>query len=137
VRHVYECQMRRPDLHGDTISNVAYVDYLQEARLDLLRHHRTSPTPNPGEGLVVVNTVVEYLAPLRLGQAPLYVAVWPTQVRAASFTLGYELVTGTGDDHIVHAHATTLLAPFVFAAGRPRRMTTAPPCRAWPMSVMP
>lgn len=124
MRHVYECQMRRPDLHGDTISNVAYVDYLQEARLDLLRHHRTSPTPNPGEGLVVVNTVVEYLAPLRLSQAPLYVAVWPTQVRAASFTLGYELVTGTGDDRIVHAQATTLLAPFVFAAGRPRRMST-------------
>jgi acyl-CoA thioester hydrolase len=115
--------MRRPDLHGDTISNVAYVDYLQEARLDLLRHHDTSPVPNPGEGLVVVNTVVEYLAPLRLSQAPLYVAVWPTQVRAASFTLGYELATGSGGERIVHAHATTVLAPFVFSAGRPRRLT--------------
>jgi acyl-CoA thioester hydrolase len=115
--------MRRPDLHGDTISNVAYVDYLQEARLDLLRHHDTSPVPNPGEGLVVVNTVVEYLAPLRLSQAPLYVAVWPTQVRAASFTLGYELATGSGDERIVHAHATTVLAPFVFTSGRPRRLT--------------
>ena len=91
MRHVYECQMRRADLHGDTISNVAFVDYLQEARLDLLRHHNTSPTPNPGEGLVVVNTVVDYLSPLHLSQAPLFVAVWATQVRAASFALGYEL----------------------------------------------
>ena len=94
MRHVYECQMRRADQHGDMISNVAFVDYLQEARLDLLRHHNTSPTPNPGEGLVVVNTVVDYLAPLRLVDAPLSVSVWSTQVRAASFTLGYELFTG-------------------------------------------
>jgi acyl-CoA thioester hydrolase len=115
--------MRRADLHGDTISNVAFVDYLQEARLDLLRHHDTSPTPNPGEGLVVVNTVVDYLAPLRLAQAPLYVAVWATQVRAASFTLGYELYTGRPEEPVVHARATTLLTPYVFAAGRPRRLT--------------
>ena len=123
MRHVYECQMRRADLHGDTVSNVAFVDYLQEARLDLLRHHDTSPTPNPGEGLVVVNTVVDYLAPLRLSQAPLSVAVWATEVRAASFTLGYELFTGTGGDRLVHARATTLLTPYVFESSRPRRMT--------------
>jgi acyl-CoA thioester hydrolase len=123
VRHVYECQMRRADRHGDTVSNVAFVDYLQEARLDLLRRHDTSPTPNPGEGLVVVNTVVEYLAPLRLSQAPLFVAVWPVEVRAASFTLGYELFTGTPDAPLVHGRATTVLTPYVFAAGRPRRMS--------------
>jgi acyl-CoA thioester hydrolase len=123
VRHVYECQMRRADLHGDTVGNVAFVDYLQEARLDLLRHHDTSPTPNPGEGLVVVNTVVDYLAPLLLSQAPLSVEVWATEVRAASFTLAYELSTGSGGDRSVHARATTLLAPYVFGASRPRRMT--------------
>jgi acyl-CoA thioester hydrolase len=116
--------MRRADLHGDTISNVAFVDYLQEARLDLLRHHNTSPTPNPGEGLVVVNTVVDYLSPLRLSQAPLHVAVWATEVRAASFTLGYELFTGPPDDPVVHGRATTILTPYVFATERPRRMTT-------------
>jgi acyl-CoA thioester hydrolase len=115
--------MRRADCHADSVSNVAFVDYIQEARLDLLRHHDTSPTPNPGEGLVVVNTVVDYLAPLRLEQAPLYVAVWATQVRAASFTLGYELYTGSDDEPVVHGRATTVLAPYVFAAARPRRMT--------------
>ena len=67
MRHVYECQIRRADLHGDgTVGNVTYVDYLQEARLDLLRYHETSPTPNPGEGLVVVRTVVDYERPIRL-----------------------------------------------------------------------
>ena len=115
----HECQLRRADLHGDgTVGNVVYVDYLQEARLDLLRHHDTSPTPSPGEGLVVVRTVVEYLRPVRLADAPLRVETWACDVRAASFTLGYELSTGTG----VHARATTSLAPFVFATGRPRRL---------------
>lgn len=124
MRHVYECQMRRADQHGDTISNVAFVDYLQEARLDLLRHHHTSPTPSPGEGLVVVNTVVDYLAPLRLDQAPLFVAVWATEVKAASFTLGYELYTEAEGGPLVHGRATTKLTPYVFASERPRRMTS-------------
>src|SRR4051794_8274127 len=106
-----------------------FVDYLQEARLDLLRHHDTSPTPRPGEGLVVVRTVVDYRRPLRLSDAPLYVAVWVTEVRAATFTLGYELIThpesdaGSDGEPVVHAHATTVLTPFVFAQNRPRRLT--------------
>ncbi len=121
MRHLYECQIRRADLHGDgTVGNVFYVDYLQEARLDLLRHHDTSPTPNPGEGLVVVRTVVEHVRPLRLSDAPLRVATWVCDLRAASFTLAYELSTDAG----LHARATTSLAPFVFAEGRPRRLTT-------------
>jgi len=126
VRHVYECQMRRADLHpGGTVDNVVYVDYLQEARLDLLRHHDTSPAPQPGEGLVVVRTVIEYLAPLRMADAPLKIEVWVTEVRAASFTLGYELTTSSDADAapVVHARATTVLAAYVFADERPRRLT--------------
>jgi len=120
VRHVYECQIRRADLHGDgTVGNVTYVDYLQEARLDLLRHHGTSPTPNPGEGLVVVRTVVDYVRPIRLADAPLLVDTWVCELRAASFTVAYELRTEAG----VHARATTVLTPFVFETGRPRRLT--------------
>jgi acyl-CoA thioester hydrolase len=120
VRHPYECQIRRADLHGDgTVGNVLVVDYLQEARLDLLRHHDTSPTPNPGEGLVVVRTVVDYVRPIRLADAPLVVDTWVCELRAASFTVAYELRTEAG----VHARATTLLTPFVFETGRPRRLT--------------
>jgi acyl-CoA thioester hydrolase len=131
VRHLYECQLRRADLHpGGTINNVVYLDFLQDARLDMLRHHDTDVSPRPGEGLVVVRTVIEYLRPLRREDAPVYVAAWVTEVRAASFTLGYEIssVPGPGDDDasrppVVHARATTRLAPYVFDAGRPRRMT--------------
>jgi acyl-CoA thioester hydrolase len=118
-RHSFECPVRRADLHGDgTVGNVFYVDYLQEARLALLRHHDTSPTPNPGEGLVVVRTVLDYVRPLRLTDSPLTVETWVTEIRAASFTMGYELTTSAG----VHARATTTLTPFVFTESRPRRL---------------
>ena len=118
-RHSFECQVRRADLHGDgTVGNVFYVDYLQEARLALLRHHDTSPTPNPGEGLVVVRTVVENHRPLRIADLPLTVETWVTDIRAASFTLAYELSTASG----THALATTTLTPFVFAENHPRRL---------------
>jgi acyl-CoA thioester hydrolase len=125
VRHVYECPMRRADLHpGGTVDNVVYADYLQEARLDLLRHHDTPVSPEPDEGLVVVRTVLEYLAPLRLSLAPLRIVTWVVEVRAASFTLGYELTTQQeGEDALVHARATTVLTPYVFSADRPRRLT--------------
>jgi acyl-CoA thioester hydrolase len=117
--------MRRDDLHGDGhVNNVFYLDYLQEARLDLLRHHDADVSPNPGEGLVVVRTVIDYLTPLSYGPA-VSVATWVTEVRGASFTMGYELFTEPEDgaDRVVHARATTLLTPFVFGSGRPRRLT--------------
>jgi acyl-CoA thioester hydrolase len=119
--------MRRSDLHpGGSVNNVVYADYLQEARVDLLRYHDTSVSPQPGEGLVVVRTVLEYVAPLRLSHAPLSIATWVVEVRAASFTLGYELSTArAGGDPLVHARATTVLTPFVFSSGHPRRLTQA------------
>ncbi|MEP6856220.1 MAG: thioesterase family protein [Pedococcus sp.] len=125
MRHVYECPMRRADLHpGGTVDNVVFADYLQEARLDVLRRHDTQVSPEPGEGLVVVRTTLEYLTPLRLSFAPLRIETWVVEVRAASFTLGYELTTRQGgDEPVVHARATTVLTPFVFSANRPRRLT--------------
>lgn len=126
MRHVYECPVRRTDLHpGGTVNNVAYLDYLQEARLDLLRHHDTAVSAEPGEGLVVVGTEIEYLAPLTLAGGPLLVAAWVTETRAASFTLGYELFTAPAHagSRRVHARATTTLTPYDFQAERPRRLT--------------
>ncbi|MGA8245828.1 MAG: thioesterase family protein [Nocardioides sp.] len=126
MRHVFECPLRRTDLDpGGTVDPAVYADYLQEARLDLLRHHDTSVSPEPDEGLVVVRTVIDYAAPLRPADAPLYVAAWIVEVRAASFTLGYELFTRP-DPHaepVVHARATTVLTPYVFSAERPRRLS--------------
>ena len=43
VRHRYACPIRWADLDLlGHVNNVRYVDYLQEARVDLMRAHRWS-----------------------------------------------------------------------------------------------
>jgi acyl-CoA thioester hydrolase len=112
------------DLLGH-VNNVVYVDYLQEARVDLLRHHGPSPTSEGGlvEGVVVVRHEVLFLAPLTFRFRPVSIEVWVTEVRAASFTMAYEVFHETDDGRTVYARASTVLTPYVFSTERPRRLT--------------
>ena len=51
MRHVYECPMRWADLDLlGHVNNVTYVDYLQEARVDMLRAHAPDTGGRPGRG---------------------------------------------------------------------------------------
>jgi len=111
------------DLLGH-VNNVTYVDYLQEARVDLLRHHGPEATAEDGlvEGVVVVRHEVSYAAPLLFGRETVSIEVWVTEIRAASFTLAYEIFHDTDGGRQVYARASTLLTPYVFATERPRRL---------------
>ncbi len=48
---------------------------------------------------------------------------WVTEIRAASFTIAYEIFSGPGTDRVTYARASTVLTPYVFATERPRRIT--------------
>lgn len=125
VRHLYECQLRwaDQDMLGH-VNNVLYLDYLQEARVDLFRVHAPQlRAPEFGEGLVVVRHDVNYLHPLVFGFAPAYVETWVSQVRAASFTLDHEIFSTSAEgERVVHVRARSVLTPFDFASDRPRRL---------------
>ena len=112
------------DLLGH-INNVVYVDYLQEARVDMLRTH--SPAAHSGmltEGTVVVRHEVTYVAPLRFGFRPVSIEAWVTQIRAASFTVAYEVFHEDADgDRQVYLRAKTVLTPYVFTTETPRRIS--------------
>lgn len=126
VRHVYECPMRWADLDLlGHVNNVTYVDYLQEARIDMLTLHApVRGGEDLGEGVVVVRHEVQFVAPLHLRDAPVRVECWVTRVRAASFTMAYEIVEERPDgERVVYVRATTVLTPYVFAEERPRRIT--------------
>lgn len=132
VRHVYECPVRWADLDMlNHVNNVTYVDYLQEARVDMLRTHAPDTRAHdlagsPTEGLVVVSHDITYLAPIAPRTEPVRIEVWVTEVRAASVTMAYEIFDEREDgDRVVHARASTVLTPFVFAEERPRRLTPA------------
>jgi acyl-CoA thioester hydrolase len=110
------------DLLGH-INNVVYVDYLQEARVDMLRVHAPDTRAEDlAEGVVVVRHEVSYVSPLTFRFRPVTIETWVTEVRAASFTLAYEVVEDVGDERIVYLRATTVLTPYVFATERPRRL---------------
>ncbi len=114
------------DLLGH-VNNVVYVDYLQEARVDMLRTHGpAAQTGELAEGVVVVRHEVTYAAPLTFDFRPVSIESWVTEIRAASFTMAYEIFHADPEaegGRRVYLRATTVLTPYVFATERPRRLT--------------
>lgn len=126
MRHRYECPLRWADLDLlGHVNNVVYVDYLQEARVDMLRTHAPDRRADElAEGVVVVRHEVSYLAPLTFRFHPVSIECWVTEVRAASFTMAYEIFDEDDDGvRTTYVRASTVLTPYVFATERPRRLT--------------
>jgi acyl-CoA thioester hydrolase len=128
VRHVYYCPLRWADMDSlGHVNNVTYVDYLQEARVDMLSVHAPATGGEQlGEGVVVVRHEVEFVRPLVFRPEPVRIESWVTRIRAASFTMRYEILDEQPDgERVVYARAATVLTPYVFSAERPRRITDA------------
>jgi len=132
VRHRYVCPVRWADLDLlGHVNNVRYVDYLQEARVDLLRAHRWSGTAAGEEAteslvdaIIVSRHEVTYRAPLLFGERPVLIECWVTALRAGSFTLAYEVFDEEDDgSRVVYVEASTVLAPYRFDTESPRRLT--------------
>jgi acyl-CoA thioester hydrolase len=107
------------------VNNVVYVDYLQESRVDMLRVHApVQGGEELAEGVVVVRHEVEFLSPLVFRFEPVRIESWVTEVRAATFTMAYEILDELPDgQRRVYLRARSVLTPYVFAQERPRRIT--------------
>jgi acyl-CoA thioester hydrolase len=119
--HSFLCPLRWSDVdvYG-VINNVAFVRYLEEARVDLLSRM------GPGEhdsflrgGSVVVRLEIDYKSQLRHRRDPIEIDLWVSDLRAATVTISY--LVKDGDQTC--ATARTVLAPFDYRAHRPRRLT--------------
>lgn len=106
------------------VNNVVYVDYLQEARVDMLSVHApTSGGEALAEGVVVVRHDVAFRNPLVFRFEPVRMEMWVSQIRAASFTMEYEILDELPDGgRKIYCKASSVLTPFVFAEERPRRI---------------
>jgi acyl-CoA thioester hydrolase len=124
ARHIYLCPLRWADMDSlGHVNNVTYVDYLQESRVDMLRTHApTTGGEQLAEGTVVVRHEVEFAAPLVFRFEPVRIESWVTRIRAASFTMAYEILDETEEGRRVYARARTVLTPYVFTEERPRRL---------------
>ena len=107
------------DVYG-VINNVAFVRYLEEARIDLI----LCMAPDEQDsflrnGSVVVRHEIDYKNPLNHRRDLVEIQMWVSRLRASSLTISYVVKDG---DHI-YANASTVLAPFDYKARRPRRLT--------------
>jgi acyl-CoA thioester hydrolase len=102
------------DAYGH-INNVVFLRYLEEARIDFLFR----PDKDFQQGSVVARHEIDYKRQLVHRHAPVDIELWVTQIRAASFTLAYEVK----DPDQVYVRAQTVIVPFDFEAQRPRRIT--------------
>lgn len=102
------------DAYGH-VNNVVFLRYLEEARIDFLFR----PEKDFQQGSVVARHEIDYKRQLVHRHHPVDIELWVTEIRAASFTLTYEVK----DDDQIYVRASTVIVPFDFETQRPRRIT--------------
>jgi len=102
------------DAYGH-INNVVFLRYLEEARIDFLFR----PDKDFQQGSVVARHEIDYKRQLVHRHRPVDIELWVSEIKAASFTLSYEVK----DEDVVYVRASTVVVPFDFEAQRPRRIT--------------
>ncbi|MCX4914772.1 acyl-CoA thioesterase [Streptomyces sp. NPDC060011] len=116
MRHIYRCPLRWADMDAyGHVNNVVFLRYLEEARIDFLFR----PEKDFKQGSVVARHEIDYKRQLVHRHAPVDIELWVTQIRAASFTIAYEVK----DPDQVYVTASTVIVPFDFEQQRPRRIT--------------
>ncbi len=121
-RHVYLCPLRWGDMDVlGHVNNGRYVDYLQDARVDLLFRHAGLDGGQEGTGLLVARHEVHYRAPLHFRAEPVRIELWVSEIRAAFFTVDYEIADAE-PERKVYVEARTRLVPFNMAGNHPRRI---------------
>ncbi|CAM5538880.1 Thioesterase OS=Streptomyces parvulus OX=146923 GN=DVZ84_20275 PE=4 SV=1 [Streptomyces parvulus] len=102
------------DAYGH-VNNVVFLRYLEEARIDFLFR----PEKDFQQGSVVARHEIDYKRQLVHRHHPVDIELWVTEIRAASFTITYEVKDGD----VVYVRASTVIVPFDFQTQRPRRIT--------------
>lgn len=113
-----EVQRRFSDLDPlGHVNNVAYHDYLQEARMGLIG--QLDAVVNDGYAQIVVSQEIRHVKPLGYDRAPVVIETSITDMRRTSYTIEYRILDENGE---VAAEATTRLAVVDPESGRPIRM---------------
>jgi len=120
VTHTYLCPMRWGDLDAQGhINNAAYLDYLQEGRVDFLVSGPEVMQALLQTGVLVVSHQVEYLRPIQFSPEPLRIDLWVDAMGASRFSIGYDVF----DHGELAARARTGAVPFDLATASLRRLS--------------
>jgi len=112
------------------VNNVVYLRYLQEARVEMMFNRgRDAGVTSLEDGVVVARHELDYRMQLQFRPRPVRVESWVSQLSAASFVIGYEIVEPAASGHdeagdrVVYSVASSLLVPYDLECGRPRRVS--------------
>ena len=113
-----EVQRRFSDLDPlGHVNNVAYHDYLQEARMGLIGE--LDAVVNDDYAQVVVSQEIRHVKPLGYSRKPVVIEARVTDMARTSYSIVYRILDEQGE---VAAEATTRLAVVDAMTGRPMRM---------------
>ncbi len=112
------------DAYGH-VNNVQFLRLLEDARVLAFHAHE----PDDGgdmvaTGLLVGRHEIDYLRPLHFRPAPVAIDLWISELGAASFEMGYEVLDDEGEHAprpVVYARAESTMVAYDLQAGRPRR----------------
>ena len=113
-----EVQRRFSDLDPlGHVNNVAYHDYLQEARMGLISE--LDAVVNDDYAQVVVSQEIRHVKPLGYSREPVVIEAQVTDLARTSYSIVYRVLDERGE---LAAEATTRLAVVDATTGRPMRM---------------
>ncbi|SCL67255.1 acyl-CoA thioester hydrolase [Micromonospora citrea] len=128
-RFVYHCALRWSDLDAyGHVNNSRFLTLYEEARVALMfAGGRAWGVGSFADGVVIRRHEVDYLRPVdyALGRASaeaapaVRVELWVEEIRAASFTVAYELYDGD----VLASRARSVLVPFDLTRQAPRRVS--------------
>ncbi|MFI2714145.1 acyl-CoA thioesterase [Micromonospora sp. NPDC018662] len=128
-RFVYHCALRWSDLDAyGHVNNARFLTLYEEARVAMMFAGGLAwGVGSFADGVVIRRHEVDYLRPVdyALGRASAEAApsvrieLWVDQIRAASFSVAYELYDGDA----LAGTARSVLVPFDLSTQRPRRIS--------------
>jgi acyl-CoA thioester hydrolase len=129
-RFRFDCALRWSDLDAyGHVNNARFLTLYEEARVAMMFvGARAQGLTSFEEGVVIARHEVDYLRPVDYDTSSptavrpppqVRIELWVEDIRAARFTIAYELFDGDG----VASRARSVLVPFNLSTARPRRLT--------------
>jgi acyl-CoA thioester hydrolase len=121
-RFVYHCALRWSDLDAyGHVNNARFLTLYEEARVAMFFvGARAQGLTSFEDGIVISRHEVDYLRPVDFGD-PVRIELWISELRAASFTVSYELFDGG----VLASRASSVCVPFNLVKQFPRRLSEA------------
>lgn len=126
-------QIRFGDIDAfNHVNNVVYLQYLEDARVELLRTPVASDDASPGgesfndliDGrcfLLAARNDITYRAPIPFRAEPVYVNIWLTRLGGSSLDFAYTVTEK--DPSVLFAYAMSTMVLTSRDSGRPVRLT--------------